>query len=270
MELTISENISRMSGRRLHKKHHSEVLRTRIWLEQIFRTHRINRFEFANIINAENEPTGIVNKWLKGEHAVKKNRVMRIAKTLEGSDLAYLLPIFELLKDKPYSTSTLDKLMAAYIVDFGGLKCWKFPEAEHCEKFDLHPSYTPIFNTQDLIERGDVYGFAGILYLLRRAEAEKKALMHLEFIKDAYQAFPGMCRTSPIRNRWKEALECLTIIQARVPTSVLLVRPNLDVIQKQIEAKTHITRRALRPRNKDTQRFLDLEEAFQCAEFSIR
>lgn len=270
MDFTISENISRMTGRRLNKKHHSEVLRTRIWLEQIFRTQRINRREFTNIINPENEPTGIVLKWLKGEHTVKKNRVMRIAKTFEGSDSAYLLPMFELLKDKPYSKRTLDKLMAEYLADFGGLKCWKFPEAADNKNFALQPSTIPISNTQGLIERGDVYGFAGILYLLRRAEAEKNTLLHLNYIQDAYQAFPGMCRTTPIRKRWEEALECLMIIHARVPTSLLLVRPNVDVIQKQIQAKTHITIRALRPRNKDNHRFLDLEEAFQCAEFSIR
>ncbi|MEZ5506442.1 MAG: hypothetical protein R3F38_10880 [Gammaproteobacteria bacterium] len=267
MHLSLDEKIVRMTGNRLNKKTEAEVLQTRIWLENIFRTRKISRGEFTKKISKNQEPTGIVLKWLKGIHAAKNSQVSEISKLFPGSQEIYLWPVFELLKNKPIPVSKLDSLMSEYIVTLAKLKCWDFPQPVHANQGDYPFPPIYLYDSEGLFERGDVFGFTGILYLVRKAEAERDSDRHFDAMMHAYRAFPAMCRTTPILSRWREALHCLRLIHARVLTTTMLLRPNIDIIEKQIMSKTHITRRISRERDQLTGRFSDIELPFQIAGF---
>ena len=213
------------------------------------------------------ESTRTVSRWFKGTHAAKQKHVKEVAKFFEGSELFYELPVFRLLMNKPIRKAELTKIVAPYISKIAGLQCWVFPDPCHPENKDL--PFPPCFinDTETLIERGDLYGFTAIIYLVRLAEAERNALNHMQYIQCAYRALPGLCRHPLFAKYWEEALSCLKNIHYREMTSILLVRPIDAIIEKQIFSPEHITRRLLRPRDPETHRFTELETPYELAEF---
>lgn len=269
MHYSINEQLQRFKKKRIASKDVSGVLQTRIWLKNLFKTHRIGRRDMEDKIRAhDSEPTGIVLRWLKGEHAVKESRVSSIASVFEGSDRVYRLPIFKLLKDKPLTKPMLLKIMKPYISNFGGFECWNFPEAPQ-QKENMGIPFPPswLYDTEALIERGDIWGFTAILYLVRMAEAERNSIDHLDYMKCLYRALPGLCRNTLFYKRWRDTYQCVKHIHYREPTSVLLMRPRNRVLAKQIQSKTHVTRRVLRPRCPKTWRFTELELPYEEAGF---
>lgn len=269
MHYSINEQLQRIQNKRIRSKDKSGMLQTRIWLENLFRTNGIGRRELEGKIGTRNsEPSGIVLKWLKGEHSVKESRVTTIASIFSGSDLVYKLPIFKLLKDKPLTRPELSRIMKPYISSFGGFECWDFAHPP-MQKENMGVPFPPcwIYDTEALIERGDIWGFTAILYLVRMAEAERNAIDHLEYMKCLYRALPGLCRNILFYRRWKDTYQCVKHIHYREPTSVLLMRPIDSVLERQILSNEHITRRVFRPRNPRTWRYIELELPYEEAGF---
>jgi hypothetical protein len=268
MYYSIRERIVHLLGKKISSKDESAVLQTRIWLENIFRTYGIGRHELSGQIGAVGaESTGIVLKWLKGIHAAKKGQVKKMASIFEGSDYAYELPLFKLFMDKPISKAQLNRIMEPYIFTSGLFKLWKFPYPDHSENKGRPFPPCLINDTEALIERGDLYGFTAILYLLRMAETERDALNHAHYVACAYSALPSLCRQRLFTKRWKEVLDCLRSLHYRLPTSILLVRPIVPIIRKQIFSAEHITRQSLRPRDPVTGTFTELELPYQTPEY---
>lgn len=77
---------------------------------------------------------------------------------------------------------------------------------------------------EGLVERGDIWEFTAILYLVRMAEVSNSH-KHLNYMKFAYQALPGLRRDKRFRKRWREALDCLKNIHYRNPASMQFLRP---------------------------------------------
>ncbi|MBE8718560.1 hypothetical protein [Cellvibrio polysaccharolyticus] len=264
MHRTIFEVMSKSSKKRTSSKTTVGTLQTRIWLENLLRTHKISRKDFTKKIGAENgDPTGIVLRWLKGLHTVKESRVENLAKIFEGSDAPYKLPLFKLLRNRPLTKADLFKIMSPYM----RISWWIFPDPKQPENMGL--SFPPclINDTDTLIERGDIYGFTAILYLVRIAEAEKDAIAHFYYMGAAYSALPGLCRNQLFRKRWREVLDCLQSIHCRVMTSMFIVKPIPSVIETQIFSKYHITRRIFRPIDPETSRLIELQKPFEIADF---
>lgn len=263
MRYTDAEALLRLKGERLPSTDRCDTLRTRIWLETIFREHQLSRDGVAKLLPlGDGEPSGIVLQWLKGKHAAKPSRAARLAKILPGSDFVYNLPLFDLLRNKPVRKSQFDQWVSHYQNPDDRIPLWRFPQPEQSQpsRFPVPPCL--LFDSNALFERGDVYGLIGILYLVRKAEVENDAEAHLDYLKDAYRALPGACRHRAFRRHWREFYNCLLAIHARVPTSLLLLRPEPNVIEAQVTAKTHVTRRILRPRDPLTHRFTELELPF--------
>ncbi len=269
MNYTIRERLLRLEGKKLSSKYSSDILQTRVWLESLFRDEKISRLEFTQKIKPEGgESTGIVLLWLKGKHTVKANQVEKISGIFPGSEVSYNHPIFKLLRNKPISKANLKKIVAPFIQTFGGVDYWIFPQPTHKENMGLPSLPCMINDTSSLIERGDIYGFTSILYLLRMAEVKNRALDHQQYIKDVYQAMPGLCRHKYFQKRWSELFECVFQLHCRVPTSILLVRPKISVIKEQIHSPSHITRLKLRPKDPNTQRFSELALTYEETNFN--
>ncbi|PUA28806.1 MAG: hypothetical protein B0W54_10335 [Cellvibrio sp. 79] len=268
MRYSIKERLHHLMKKRTPSKNEAEILRTKVWLENILQTHGVERKELSRLIDMKGgESTRTVSRWFKGTHAAKQKQVNEIAKIFEGSELTYELPVFRLLMNKPIRKAELTKIVTPYISKIAGLQCWVFPDPCHPENKDLPFPPCFIYDTETLIERGDIFGFTAIIYLVRLAETERNALHHMQYIQCAYRALPGLCRHPLFAKYWEVSLNCLKSIHYREMTSILLVRPIDSIIEKQIFSPEHITRRLLRPRDPETHRFTELETPYELAEF---
>lgn len=238
-------------------------LQTRIWLECIFREHGLGKKDFEAMITKGEEPTKQVQKWLKGDNCVTKSKASQVDKKVPGSFEVFKLPLFDLLINSPIRKPELDRLVSDYINSSDELYFWRLPENYKGES-DGHliPIILPD-NLDMLYQRGGVFSFIAILYLVRRAEAEGDAYLHLEAVKHAYKSFPSLARHQDFIGHWQDILKAFQLIHLRVTTSALLVQPDIDIIKKQIESEHFITLRELRPRHPVTHRFEDNETPYR-------
>ena len=266
MRKTIPEKFANLTNKRISRTDPVDKLQTRLWLESIFRDFKISRQALQEKLSGDEESSGIVLKWLKGLHIATPASVAKVERCLPDSSQLFKLPLFSLMRNKPVKKKQLLTLMAPYISDTS-LPLWNLPCSQNGEdRFFAMPSIL-LKDSDSLFQRGDLYGFQCILFLMRMAEANNDQLMYLHFLKDAYKALPGLCRYRYFRNRWEEFLDAMIGLQSRMPLTNMLVMPNKNIIKEQIESKKHITFRAFRPRNPKTLRFADLQVPYYEATF---
>lgn len=268
MRKTIPEQIAKLTNKRLSRVDPIDKLQTRLWLESVFRDFKISRQELQEILNGEEESSGIVLKWLKGLHIARPSSVARVERCLTGSSKLFKHPLFCLMRNKPIKKKQLLTLMAPYISD-SRLPTWKLPCSQNGEHSNFAMPYILFEDSDALFQRGDLYGFQCILFLMRLAETQNDQLMYLQYLKDAYKALPGLCRYRYFTSRWEEFLDAMIGLQSRMPLTAMLVMPNKNIIKEQIDSKSHITLRELRPRNPETLRFVDLKEPYYEATFNF-
>lgn len=267
MDISSDEAQVKILGKRLDKTKCVCILRTRIWLENIFYTEKIKRIKLGKVLAKDGESTGIVLKWLIGRHCVEEGKVFEVEETFKGSSAIYFNPIFDLLSPKRLTRSKLNSLSSVYISEYHGMKVWDFPVPQQKENCDLSFPPTFINDSEMLLERGDFYGFFGLLYRFRMAEIEKDQLKLLSCFADLYRAVPGLCRTKEFKNHLKSILFCLQQFKLKNPFLILSIKSRYGVIRQQVRSKQHITRRALRPRDPVTQHFIELEKPYELSAF---
>ena len=71
--------------------------------------------------------------------------------------------------------------MKPYTTSFERFEFWNFPDSPR-QKENMGAPFPPswVYDTEALIERGDIWGFTALLYLVRMAEAERNAIGHLK------------------------------------------------------------------------------------------
>ncbi len=241
------------------------VLKTRVWVETILQDKHISRIEFQRILHPD-EPTGSVLRWLRGQQIVKSDTVDKHAMLSQLAVSIYHMPVFRLL-EPTISRGELTQLFKQYTID-SPITRWAF---DNLEPFILSENDRArlilVDDSDGLFRMGGVYGFIGILMLLRKAELDKDASRHFELMKDAYRAFPGFCRNRHFKSHWKEFLDALICIHGNMHTSSMLIKPRIGIIRQQIYAKEHITERSLRPRSPVDGTFIELEDPFVLAQF---
>lgn len=247
--------------RKSRKRYNTQLnkFRTILWLESIFEEFLLSKDELQTIImNISCDSSNIVYKWLSRKHSATPNSVDNIAKKLPGSEFIYYFPIFQLLENKPLTNADLEKIIKPYIIPENP-RIWAFPDnIENTNSFKPTPDIQED-DYETLIERGDIYGLVGILYLVRKAELKNDVFMHARYLKAAYRAFPAFCRYKHFKKRWPEFYDALEIVSGRLIMSTSLVVPVKYIIENQINAPDHITKRSLRPRDPITMRFTQLE-----------
>jgi len=163
----------------------------------------------------------------------------------------------------------IQRLISPYSDNADDLIFWRLPEKYKGKDDGI---YIPIIlpdNLDMLYQRGGVFSFIAILYLVRRAEAEGDTDLHLEAVKHAYKSFPSLARHQDFIGYWQDLLKAFQLIHLRVTASTLLVQPDIDIIKQQIESEYFITLRELRPRNPATHRFEDNENPYREATISF-
>ena len=269
MHLTTIERLRKAIGKKTPRKNELKILRTRLWLEYIFRYTGLSRKQLdIQLSNNKLEPTKHVIKWLKGDNCATANSVSKVARLVcPQSEEFFDLPLFELLEPSPLTNKQLDALMNNYMVHIP-LKLWNFPI--NTDNTNIFPQPPLVYrgDSEALAERGDIYGFMAILYLIRKAENDNDIDAHIVHMSHAYNAFAGFARHVNFRHRWKELLEALQVVQARLPVSSLLIIPDIEAISKQMHAKEHKTMRYLREWSHKSFRFNDIERAYKQAEIT--
>tara|TARA_R110001592_G_scaffold363263_1_gene682784 strand:+ start:8203 stop:9015 length:813 start_codon:yes stop_codon:yes gene_type:complete len=266
MRKTIPEHIANLTNKRISRFDPVDRLRTQLWLDSVFMNFKITKQQLQDMLSGEEESSGIVHKWYEGKHTVTPTSVEKVEKLLPNSSTVYELPIFTLLRNKPLKKKQLLNLMAPYLSD-SSFPMWNLPNSQNGEDSSFAMPSIFLQDSDSLFQRGDLYGFQCILFLMRMAEAKNDQLMYLHYLKDAYKALPGLCRYRYFTGRWEEFLDAMIGLQSRMPLTSMLVMPNKKIIKKQIESKQHITFRAFRPRNPKTLRFVDLQEPYYEATF---
>lgn len=262
-----------MKPSRMKKKERSksfDVLKTRLWLEYVLRTEKISRHELQKQYSAGAEPSNIILNWFKGEFSAKPNSVRKVTKKFPGSNFIYDLELFDLMEDKKLSKKRLKEIVSPYINIDDPLDHWNFPLTQNGEPNGFLTPPATRNDTESLFHRGDLYGFIGILYHVRLAEAMKDYELYVKYIADAYRAFPGLCRYKHFRKRWEELLDALISIQQRMATSTFLVMPDTAKLKEQIFAKEHITYRPFWKRDPITFRFIEPDKPYILSEFPFK
>jgi hypothetical protein len=236
-------------GRKLRSPRISSIrtLRTRIWLESILRSNKINLKALSDSYYKDSEPTGTIIRWLKGKHAVSNKCISKLNDIYPGSEEVYNLPIFDLL-EIDITRSKIKKLKNKYLKKPNYLKypdsdieepfyLWDFPEdiklPYHLQEIEKHDS-------DNLVRRKDILGFTAILILLREAELDKNCLYHEKYLKDAYKSLAWVCRDITFKNRWSELYEAVKDIHFNMYSSYRIVQPKRHVIKDMIFNKQSI------------------------------
>ena len=233
-----------------------------------FRDNLINRKTLEEVISEGDEPSGQVLKWLKGKNTVSASKVSRIDKIFFfGSSEIYFLPLFQLLENRFISKNELKRIVQNISDEERFAFFWKLPDSFRDKTDGLPISILGEENFDTLYQRGGIYSFIAILYLVRKAEANGDGVQHYYAMTYAYKSFPSLARNRHFKRRWRELLAALKQIHLRVPTSWLLVQPNIYVLEEQIKAKYFITYRPHLPRDPISYRFIENEDPFYLATF---
>ena len=238
-------------------------LQTRIWLDCIMREHQLDKAQLESKLSNGSDPKGQVYKWLRGDNCVTESKVRQIEKVLAGSNEVFNLPVFDLLQNKPITKPQLRRLISPYSDNTDDLIFWRLPEKYKGKEDGISIPIILPDNLDMLYQRGGIFSFIAILYLVRRAETEGDTYLHLEAVKHAYKSFPSLARHQDFIGHWQGILKAFQLIHLRVTTSALLVQPDIDIIKKQIESDNFITLRELRPRHPVTHRFEDNETPYR-------
>ena len=247
-----------------------DVLRTAVWLSNILDIHSLSEAEFTATLAGEKDPTGIVNRWKNGVHAVKATSLSKIeALGFENTRWVAELPIFDLLDIRPISEAKLLRTVSGYLVAFGSSKFryWSFPPSITDQSFGFNTPIALEHDADALVERDDVYGLTGILYLLRLSEARRDPELFLHYLKYAYRAIPGLRTVNAFKQHWEGFYDCIHSHHIRDSSAFRLLKPQKDMLERLMEWRTIPARRDLRPRDKRTLRYL--EDPEPCVELSV-
>ncbi|MCC1498009.1 hypothetical protein [Alcanivorax sp. 1008] len=239
----------------------------RIWLESLLEEFELTAADLDRALSDGQESSRQVHKWLSGSNCVTARKVKEIGCLFPGSDEVFNLPLFPLLENKPITAPALRRHMRGLINAQDPLDFWQLPcELAGCsDGFGLRPIFE---NDVDMLyQHGGVYSFLAILYVLRRAEAERDNDLHLYASIYSYKSFPSLARHHHFRRHWEDLLRALERVQARCMTTAMLLRPDKAILREQIEAEDFITFREAQPRDVVSRRFLENKDPFIMASF---
>ena len=206
------------------------------------------------------EPTRQVYKWLRGDNSVTKSKVDQVDNILPGSSVVFNLPLFDLLQNKTIRKSQLNRLISDYC-DSDSL-FWKLPKTYKGAPDGESLPIDSIYNVDLLYQRGGIFSFIAILYIVRLAEVKKDSFLHLKAVMYAYKSFPSLARHPDFIGHWEDILTAFIQVHHRVEITMLKLTPNFETIKEQIESKNFITLRKLRPRHPVTGHFMDNAPTF--------
>lgn len=220
----------------------AHLLRGKAWLSFVLHALDTTPAQFSDrfLEGRKGGHASLVHKWLRGLTLPSTQTVIRISKEIPGSYELYSLPLWDLLIDRPLSRAAIAKIISLYWVeDDETLNHWKFPRSGFAAGEWQRPPISR-YGGEDLMLRGDLYGFVALLALIREAEIYGPADNHWQLSIWIYRAIPAVAQLPWLRPHFELLKTCIQNIHARVVTSTYLVEVNWDVIEKLIGDDTDL------------------------------
>lgn len=242
-----------------------EVLRTCVWLSNIFEAYSLSEVEFTSALAGEKDSTGMVSRWKRGQHAVKARSLGKIeALGFRNTRWIAELPIFNLLDVRPLSEAKLLRLVSGYLLTFNRSKFryWSFPSSITDQLAGVNTPIAMEHDADALLERDDIYGLTGILYLFRLSEARKDQELYLHYLKYAYRAIPGLRTVKAFKQHWEGFYDCIRSHHILDSSAFRLLKPQKDMLERLMDGRVIPARRVLRPQDRRTLRYIKDQEPF--------
>lgn len=176
-----------------------------------------------------------------------------LEKHVPGSLMYFQLPFYELMADDPRSVRHVRRVIDSFRSRSAGGYLWRFPSGT--DTFTMFRD-----DTGPLVARGDIWGFFGIVALVKLAEATADAIAHAERCKNLYRALPAVLKVpwaAPARDLFRQ---CLEGMQARMPLSLLLFDVDWEIIDALAASPMYQPCREKRPRDPETLRFVEYDD----------
>jgi hypothetical protein len=131
---------------------------------------------------------------------------------------------------------------------FGEGDLWSFPEDAESDEPNRRLVHSGDF--ERLYERGDAFGFLGLVASYRIAHLSKS--VDSQWLAATYMvmALPGFCRSPNVREHWKLVTAITQDLLQLLPDCVMPIHMDIDILRDQIFALTHEPCRSLREQRK--------------------
>lgn len=240
-------------------------LRGRAWLSNAVLESglEIGAFAIKHVYGGRSE-SNLVSKWVKGEASPTMQSVRTVEKTLPGTSWVFELPLWRLLIDRPLSIQETSEIASRYVVDYGGIKLWRFPGDDEHTSDGLPPVF--LQDVRGLKARNDLWGLVGALIRVRQMEASINEISHLEASKNMFRALPGALKQPWLRPHADDLLECLERVRSRMFLTAFMYDVDYDVILRQADDPNHQPCLESRKLDPITHRFVEMEDPIIAAE----
>lgn len=209
-------------------------LRGLTWLHAALHGEGLNPHAFSRKYMDENSVTSrLIYKWLDRSASPSRRLVENISVQLPKYFALYDLPLFRLLDSRTLTTQQIFDEVKRYRHVSQGIPCWRFP-GDNERNVATVKKYTPIYFSERLLLRGDIYGFMAITALARWADAIGNDELFLCYCANAYRAYPIIARSPEFRSQEDLLKVCLAGLSNRRYVTRALLKINWDTINEQI------------------------------------
>jgi hypothetical protein len=225
------------------------VIRGRLWLEHAVWMSGLSSKQFdREHIQRDRSASNLMIKWRSGKSAPSRASAVALERRIPNTLWLFDLPLFPLLENRPISRANLCRAIAP----------WRFevPSEPGHDKdtalnaFFRHPRWqlppdaggNTIYNEysyESLAYRGDIFGLAGIVAIMRYREIRKNHVGHEVASEYSFRSLPSLLRLPWCAAHVRDIFDTLTILQHRVDYSAQCFIANWDVIAALARRRTY-------------------------------
>ena len=213
----------RISRKRTTGRHSaSEKLRLASWLDNALEVSQSTLSGFASKYVYEGKSCSqLARKWANGSAFPTRRSIDRIELALPGTREVFDHPLFSLLAQDALSEREIRKLLRGSIQPEDSWFGWEFPNDEYIRRTRNWRPVGLVCDTNNLVERYDLWGFTAIVATVRLAEVQGKDMLHMACCMDMYRALPAALMTPWLRNSASHLVECMTSLRYRRVVSII-------------------------------------------------
>lgn len=246
------------------------LLKGQAWLSYVLLKYDLTLRELASACFKQNQNAlALLYKWKSGKVIPSKGSVNLVAAELPGSNWVYDLPLFDFLSARSLTTKKVRKLVAPYVNE-EGFPAWNFPGDDKTDvPFEnRRPLVFTHMDSPSLLARGDLYGFIGLLSLVRERELSLNTrydqFLYVSFFADMVRATSSVARLPWMRDHWELLKICIDSMYMK---NLLLFQTLLidwSVIERQKNEAEFEPCAPIRALKNGTQGWKDIEDPISC------
>lgn len=234
------------------------AIRGRLWLAHAIWLSGLTPKQFGNqLIHRGRSSSNLLNKWRSGKGFPSRASALAIERQVPKTFWLFELPLFSLLEDRALPQAELRKITKPWLSEskkaaakvpaapLDGLPgpAWVLPpDADGCT-FYFSTDY------ESLAYRGDLWGLAALVALMRRSELNQEYELHALASAFSYRMLPSLLRISWCEPYVRDIFDALVVLQKRVHFSAGKFRADWFTIQSLARRKNYEPAPRKRPRD---------------------